>query len=324
MGDPAGVGPEVVVKAFQDGALTQFCKPFVVGDAGVLQKNAALLGVDVSIHAIRQVTDARFQPGQIDVLDLANVPPNLPSGKATVEGGRACAEYIQRAVELARNREIDAIATAPINKEAMHLGGFPFPGHTEFLAHLTDTPDSVLLMVGKKLRVVLATTHLSLKDVPGKLTTEGLEKTLRIVHDWLERYVSENPKIAVCGLNPHCGDGGIFGDEETKIILPAVESMKRQGVDISGPFSADALFPRARSGEYDVVVAMYHDQGMIPVKMESMGHAVNVTLGLPIIRTSPDHGTAYDIAGKGLASAYSLAHAVEVAAGLCKTAVKTQ
>ncbi len=323
MGDPAGVGPEVVVKAFQEGNLEQFCKPVVIGDAGVLQKNAARLGIDASIHSIRRVADARFQPGQIDVLDLDNVPPNLPQGRASAEGGRASAQYIQRAVELALDRQIDAIATAPINKEALHLGGFPFPGHTEFLAHLTDAPDSVLMMIGGKLRVVLATTHLSLKNVPGKLSAQGLEKTLRIVRDWLERHVSDNPKIAVCGLNPHCGDGGIFGDEETEIILPAVESMKREGVDIHGPFSADALFPRARSGEYDAVVAMYHDQGMIPVKMESLGCAVNVTLGLPIIRTSPDHGTAYDIAGQGLASAESLCRAIKVAAGLCQSAVKT-
>jgi 4-hydroxythreonine-4-phosphate dehydrogenase len=230
-------------------------------------------------------------------------------------------EYIRKAVELAMAHQVEAITTAPINKESIHLAGFPYPGHTEMLADFTGGNDVALMLAGKKLRVVLATTHVPLHAVRELITIERVAKILRLTHQWLSQYVTEAPKIAVTGLNPHCGDGGIFGDEEKTAILPAIEQLQQEGIDVQGPFSADALFARTPSGEYDAVVTMYHDQGMIPVKMESQGNAVNVTLGLPIIRTSVDHGTAFDIAGQGLASPDSLKVSLRFAANMARSAL---
>jgi 4-hydroxythreonine-4-phosphate dehydrogenase len=242
----------------------------------------------------------------------------LPIGRPTQEGGSAAVRFIHTAVDFARQQRVEAITTAPINKAGIHLAGFLYPGHTELLAEYTRAPNCALLMVSGKLRVVLATTHISLKDVGQHLTPERLLGTIRLTHQWLSRHIAERPTIALTGLNPHCGDGGIFGREEGNIILPAIRSAQAEGIRAEGPFSADALFPRAKTGAYDAVITMYHDQGMIPIKMESMGHAVNITLGIPIIRTSVDHGTAYDIAGKGVATYASLIEALRTAAGIAK------
>lgn len=317
MGDPAGIGPEVILKAFQKNEDLPF-RAVVVGDAAFLREADARFATGISIRSIPTVKEALFQPGTLDVIDLANVPASLPRGQASAAGGQASVEYIRKAVDLVMRREADAITTAPINKESLHLAGHLYPGHTELLAELTGGHDVALMLAGNKLRVVLVTTHVPLNEVKSLITCERVSRIIRITHRWLIQHVTETPRIALAGLNPHCGDGGIFGTEETTAILPALEEVRREGIQAEGPFSADALFPRARFGGYDAVLAMYHDQGMIPIKMESLGSAVNITLGLPLIRTSPDHGTAYDIAWQGIASPDSMKGALYMAARLLK------
>jgi len=321
MGDPAGVGPEIIVKAFQEEGGFPLCRGVVAGDAACLRSAAGQIGASVAIHPISSLAEARFQPDILDVLDLKNVSSHLVQGRACAEGGKASVDYIRRAVELTMNHEADAITTAPINKESLHLAGFCYPGHTELLADLTDAKDVALMLAGDRLRVVLATTHVPVHQIHSLITTGRVATTLRLTHSWLRKHVTERPKIAVTGLNPHCGDGGIFGDEEKTAIVPALETVRREGIEVSGPFPADAFFSRLKPNEYDAVVTMYHDQGMIPVKMESRGTAVNITLGLPILRTSVDHGTAYDIAGKGTASPESLKTAIRKAAALSRASL---
>ena len=319
MGDPAGIGPEVIVKAFQDDTLPLQCKAVVIGDARLLQATAKKYAPEVSIHVVDHPSEGWFQTCTIDVIDLKNVPENIPAGVPSVEAGKASYEAITTAVKLALNDEISAITTAPINKKSLHLAGHPFPGHTELLAHLTNSKQAALMMAGNSLRVVLATTHVPLEQVKPLITEERVLNTIRMTHEWLTRHVTDVPSIAVTGLNPHCGDGGIFGQEETDHILPALKIVQKEGIQASGPFSADALFGRPDSQKYDAVVCMYHDQGMIPVKMDSTGQAVNITLGLPILRTSVDHGTAFDIAGRGKACAENLKMALRTATRLSQS-----
>jgi 4-hydroxythreonine-4-phosphate dehydrogenase len=321
MGDPAGVGPEIILKAFQDEALFSLCQGIVIGDARFLETVARQMEIRLTIHPVSSPDQARFQPGVLDVLDLKNVPTGLQRGKATAEGGKASVEFIRHAVKLAMDQQVDAIATAPINKESIHKAGFHYPGHTELLADETKTPDVALMLAGDNLRVVLTTTHLPLHQVASQITRDRVLTTIRLTHRWLVRHVTETPKIAVTGLNPHCGDGGIFGDEETTAILPALATAKQEGMQVDGPFSADSLFIRNHFEPYDAVIAMYHDQGMIPIKMDSKGTAVNITLGLPILRTSVDHGTAYDIAGTGTACPDSLKFAVKAAIRLSRPTI---
>lgn len=322
MGDPSGIGPEVIVKALV--TPPEVCRTVVIGDAAWLQQYALQWAPQLAIRPIKNLHEARHQPGGVDVLDLHNVPENLELGRATAEGGEAAMEYIRKAVDLAMKQEVHAITTAPINKEAIHLAGFKYPGHTEMLADFTHTPEVALMMAGGTLRVVLATTHVPLSEVRNLLTRDCVLKTIRLTHQWLTQVGIEHPNIAVTGLNPHSGDGGIFGNEELKTIIPAIEAAQSEKIQASGPFSADALFGRIHETDYDAVITMYHDQGMIPIKMASMGRAVNITLGLPIIRTSVDHGTAYDIAGKGVANPDSLLAALNVAATLAKSALVSQ
>ncbi len=323
MGDPAGVGPEIIIKAFQDGDLFSLCQGMVVGDARFLEAIARQMGFQIAVHAISSLEQARFEPGTLDVLDLKNVPEDLQCGKATAAGGKASVEFIRRAVKLAMDHQVDAITTAPINKESIHKAGFHFPGHTELLAHETKSLNVALMLAGDNLRVVLTTTHLPLSEVASQVTEERVLTTIRLTHQWLKQHVTEKPKIAVTGLNPHCGDGGIFGDEETTAILPALATAQEEGLQVDGPFPADSLFARNQYKTYDAVIAMYHDQGMIPIKMDSKGTAVNITLGLPILRTSVDHGTAYDIAGTGTACPESLKIAVKAAIKLSRPTTVT-
>ncbi|MCH8156387.1 MAG: 4-hydroxythreonine-4-phosphate dehydrogenase PdxA, partial [Nitrospinae bacterium] len=306
------------VKVFQDESIHRFCRPLVVGDATCLRETALRFAPTLSIHSIASPGDASFTPGTLDLLDLNNVPANLPIGQPDPEAGKAAVEYIRTAVDLALNQQVDAIATAPINKESIHRAGFTYPGHTELLAEYTHTKNVALMLAGDALRVVLVTTHVPLDAVKPLITRTRVATTLRLTHRWLMEHVTESPRIAVTGLNPHAGDGGIFGEEEQTVIVPAMEEVRSEGIETYGPFSADALFARFEPGQYDAVVTMYHDQGMIPVKMANRGKAVNVTLGLPIIRTSVDHGTAFDIAGKGTASSDSLNFALRTAAHLAK------
>ncbi len=319
MGDPAGIGPEIIVKSLQK--LPAHCHILIVGDLGHLKKIASRLALNLNLVTVNSVAEAKLLKNQIAVFDLKNVPDSLPSGKASVEGGKASVDYIRFAVDLAIRQEVQAITTAPINKKSMHLAGFKYPGHTELLAELTNTPEVALMLAGKDLRVVLTTTHVALEQVKNLITKEKVERTIRLTDRWLKQIGIENPKIAVTGLNPHSGDGGIFGNEEKEIIQPVIESVQKNNFNVSGPFSADALFGRIYDYNFDAVITMYHDQGMIPIKMASMGQAVNITLGLPIIRTSVDHGTAFDIAGKGVASSNSLLEAIKVATQLSSSTV---
>ncbi|MFQ5671527.1 MAG: 4-hydroxythreonine-4-phosphate dehydrogenase PdxA [Nitrospinales bacterium] len=318
MGDPAGIGPEIIVKAFRDGEISRCSQSLVVGDAACLEQAAARYGAALRILPIHDARQARFDGAAIEVLDLRNVPENFPVARATAEGGKASMEYIRTAADLALQDRVDAITTAPINKKGIHLAGFTCPGHTEFLAEYTRTRDFALMMAGRRLRVVLVTNHIPLQKVPGAIDKNLVARIIRLTHRWLSRFVAPFPKIAVAGVNPHCGEDGIFGEEENAAIGPAISETQSEGIQVTGPHPADSLFLEARSENYDAVIAMYHDQGLVPVKMESMGRAVNLTLGLPIIRTSVDHGTAYGIVGRGEASPESLIEAVKTAASLCR------
>jgi 4-hydroxythreonine-4-phosphate dehydrogenase len=319
MGDPAGIGPEIIAKGFQNHPT--ICNCIIVGDAPFLSSVAEKFAPGLKTLPIKNVNEANFNGDVLNVLDLNNISSDLQQGIASAQSGQAAVEYIETATELALQNKVDAIVTAPINKEGMHLAGYPFPGHTEFLAKLTSSPDSALLMSGGKLRVVLATTHVPIYDVKELITEKLVLDKIRLTHQWLIKFVKEHPKIAVAALNPHGGEGGIFGDEEMNEINPAIEKARAENIDVTGPWPADALFARVESSDYDAVITMYHDQGMIPIKMASMGQAVNITLGLPIIRTSVDHGTAYDIVGKGEADPGSLMNAINTAANLADMAL---
>jgi 4-phospho-D-threonate 3-dehydrogenase / 4-phospho-D-erythronate 3-dehydrogenase len=324
MGDPAGIGPEVIVKAFQDDALPLQARTVVIGDARLIQATAKKYASEILVHTINRPDEGWYQTRTIDVIDLNNVPENISIGKPCAEAGQASYEAIQTAVDLALRDEVSAITTAPINKQSLHLAGHPFPGHTELLGHLTKSKQVALMMAGNTMRVVLVTTHVPLEEVKPLITPERVLKTIHLTHEWLMRHVTDVPNIAVTGLNPHCGDGGIFGKEETNCILPALKIVQTEGIQASGPFSADALFGRPDSQKYDAVVCMYHDQGMIPVKMDSAGQGVNITLGLPILRTSVDHGTAFDIAGRDKACAENLKMALRTAARLSQSTLSMQ
>jgi len=319
MGDPAGVGPEIIVKTFQDHSIYNSSCPFVVGDATFLRETVSWVAPDLSINLISSPQEASFAPGSIDVLGLRNISTTIIPGQPGPSGGKAAVEYIRTAVDLVLDHQADAVATAPINKESVHLAGHTWPGHTEMLAEFTGTKDVALMLAGDALRVVIATTHVPLDAVKELITRELVTTIIRLTHRWLLEHVTDSPNIAITGLNPHCSDGGTFGDEEHTVIIPALEVIRKEGINAVGPFSADALFAKLKPHEYDAVVTMYHDQGMIPVKMANRGSAVNVTLGLPIIRTSVDHGTAFDIAGKGCASPESLKSAIRSAAQFAQT-----
>ena len=322
LGDPAGIGPEIIVKAFQDEILTINPRILVIGNAKTLEKTAQQIAPEIQIHSIKTPGEGWYQPYTIDVIDLNNVSETLPTAQPSAEGGKASYEAIQKAVALVLKDEVAAIVTCPINKKSLHLAGHPFPGHTELLGHLTNSNEPTLMIEGGSLRVVLVTTHLPLDQVKSEISEKKVLQTIRLTHDWLQKNVTEVPRIAVVGLNPHCGDGGIFGQEETEFIIPALKAAQKEGILASGPHSADALFARAPSKKYDAVICMYHDQGMIPIKMNGMG--VNITLGLPILRTSVDHGTAFDIVGQHKASAEKLKLALKTAGRLSQSSLSMQ
>jgi 4-hydroxythreonine-4-phosphate dehydrogenase len=278
-GDPAGIGPEVAAKAAADPRVRAVCEPIVYGPS----------------------SSEHFAPG---ILSAA--------------AGRAAYDTLVRAVADAQRGAVQAIATAPVNKEAFRLAGLPWSGHTDLLAHLTGAPHVAMMFHSDALRVVLATVHIALADVPRQLTRESLEATISLTFKELPRFGIATPRIAVAGLNPHAGEHGLFGHEEEQTLAPAIAACRTRGIDVSGPFPGDTVFVRAHRGEFDVVVACYHDQGLIPVKLLAFGQAVNVTLGLPIVRTSVDHGTAFDIAGKGVADPESMVAAVLLAARLSR------
>jgi len=319
VGDPAGIGPEIVIKAVNDPAISDVCRPVLIGDFFHLDYVAEELGSVGDFHRFEKDKPS----GLIEIIDLPNVDhETLRFGSESAMTGRASAEYIERAVELWKAGTIDAIATAPISKNALKLAGYTYPGHTEFLAALTDTKDFAMSFFAEKLRVVLLSTHVSLKNAIELVTTDSLVKLIEFADRTLPDFIGKRPKIAVAGINPHASEGGMFGDEEAQHIEPAIEKCRSKGIDITGPYSPDTIFLRGYRGEFDLVVACYHDQATIAVKSLSFGASVNVTLGLPLIRTSVDHGTAFDIAGKNIADESSMKAAIRLAAEL--VAIRTK
>ena len=317
MGDPAGIGPEVVLKAVAEDEVQSVCVPVIIGDAQLLAHNARTLDLQCGYDIVRY--DERLPDCLSDpiIFHLDNIQGHVEPGIESGDAGKAAAGYIEAAVDLCAAGSIDAIATAPINKRALFLGGYSFPGHTEFLAHLTATEAYAMGFVAENLRIVLISTHVPLHEAIRLVTRERVEKTIRLADRELRRWGLERPRIAVAALNPHGAEGGLFGIEEASEIVPAVEACRvKDDINVRGPYSADTIFLRASRGEFDAVVACYHDQAMIPVKCLSFGEAVNVTLGLPFIRTSVDHGTAFDIAGKGIAEHSSMVAAIKLAAEL--------
>jgi 4-hydroxythreonine-4-phosphate dehydrogenase len=321
MGDPAGIGPEVCVKALASAEIQKIANCLVIGDRRFLRLGLKISKIEkIEINSIKKVSEAKFSPDTIDVLDLNNADPaKIKLGEISKAAGKAAVEYLNKAIDLAQTKEIDAIVTAPINKEAIHKAGFRFQGHTEILAARTKTKDYAMMFVADPLWVILATTHLPLREVSRHLTKNKILKTIQLAHETLSRVRGRKPKIGVAGLNPHAGEGGIFGKEEIKIIKPAIDEAKKLGINVEGPISPDAIFYLAKSGMFDIVVAMYHDQGLIPLKLLAFNRSVNVTVGLPFIRTSVDHGTGFDIVGKGWANPQSLMEAIKVAAHFSKS-----
>ena len=305
LGDPAGIGPEIIITALNSRRVKSVCTPVIIGDREVL----SLVAKKTSKTLSRSIEIINPLEGRSP--DASLIKP----GKLPKKWALAVVGYIEEAVRLAKEREVSAIVTAPINKGALHKAGFSFPGHTEFLAHLTGTKDYVMMLGGVRLKVALVTIHVPLKEVLRLVTAKEVFKVIRITDEALKkRFKIKKPKIAVAGLNPHAGEGGMFGDEEGRVIMPAVRRARRAGIDASDPLPPDTVFFRALNGEFDCVVSMYHDQGLGPLKLIHFEDGFNATLGLPIIRTSVDHGTAYEIAWKGVASAESMITAILTAA----------
>jgi len=325
MGDPAGVGPEIACKMFADKKIYEFCRPLVIGDSGCLNQGMQVGKVTLNVHSISKPHEGKFIRGTIDVIDLHNVDvKKLKMGEPQAMAGKACVEYIKRAVELATAGEIDAIVTGPINKKAMNMGGYKYSGHTELLADLTGTKDFAMLLVTGPLKVIHVSTHVSLIEAIRRVQKERVVTVIKLADQALKALGVANPRVAVAGLNPHAGEDGMFGNEEIETITPAVEEAKKLGINVTGPIAGDTLFLRAKKGEFDVVVAMYHDQGHVAIKMLGFELGVNVSIGLPIIRTSVDHGTAYRRAGLklGTGDPSSLIEATRLAAQMAKSRKK--
>jgi len=309
MGDPSGIGPEIILKSLFCSEIQSICSPVIYGDAEILNEAKKLTGIK----------------NELKIISVTNLDKNdLSIGNPSVKGGEASILYIREAVKQALEGIIDAIVTAPISKESIHLAGSIYPGHTEMLKDLTGARNVAMLFEGGDFRVVLVTIHCALSEVPKLITQDRVFDAIELTHNSLvELFNIPNPKIVVCGLNPHAGESGIFGNEEIEHIIPAVRKAKDLGIDVTGPLPADTIFYRARQGIWDAVITMYHDQGLIPFKMLSFDDGVNVTLGLPIIRTSPDHGTAFDIAWRGKANPSSMIAAIKVAVNLARNRAPT-
>lgn len=316
MGDPVGLGPEIIVSALDDPLVYDLCRPLILGDRAVMNKAINLMSKNLTVHTIESPDRGNYCHGTMDLMPLSDLKPeNLFPGTPTAETGKAMIDYITKGVDLAMAGEIQAMATCPITKTAMKLAGSKFHGHTELIAHRTGTKKIAMMMAGDRLKVVLVTIHIPLSQVASQLNQEEILTTIRLTSKALvERFGILNPKIAVAGLNPHAGENSMFGTEEEKIIAPAVKQASQEGLNVFGPFPPDTIFFNAANKKFDAVVCMYHDQGLIPFKMIHFSDGVNTTLGLPIIRTSVDHGTAYDIAWKGIADPSSLVAAIKMAA----------
>lgn len=323
IGDAAGVGPEIIVKALAEKEVYNICRPVVIGDLGIMKRAASIVGKNVTCRAIDDVVSGGHEFGQIDVIDLNNLPEDLPFAQVDPRAGKAAYTYVETAVNLALAGKIAAIATAPLNKDAMNQGGCHFPGHTEILAHLSNTKNYAMMLTGGSLRVIHVSTHLSLRQACEKVKKERVLKVIELADQAMKKIGIKEPRIAVAGLNPHSGEGGLFGTEEIEEIIPAIESAKALGLNATGPVAPDTVFYRAAvKKDFDIVVVMYHDQGHIPLKVLGFEEGVNITVGLPFIRTSVDHGTAFDIAGKGVANHMSMLESIRLAALMAEASAK--
>ncbi len=328
MGDPAGIGPEIAVKAFSNASIYQQCFPLLIGNAEVIKKAVDVAKVNLNVRAVSDVSEAKFEQGIIDVYDLAiENPDSINFGEVSAEAGDIAFRSVKKAIDLALEGKVDGTVTGPIHKGAINAAGHHFSGHTEIYAHFTNTPKYAMLLADEKLKVIHVSTHVSLREACDRVKKDRVVEVIQLLNEGLQRIGIQNPKIGVAGLNPHSSDGGLFGYEEEKEIIPAIIEAKNLGLNVEGPVPPDALYALANGGKYDGCVAMYHDQGHIPFKvvgfiwddktkaMKSV-KGVNITLGLPIIRTSVDHGTAFEIAGKGIASCDALLYAIEYAVKL--------
>lgn len=332
MGDPASIGPELCLRALSDEKLYEICSPVIVGDSCILERAGKIPGMpQLTIHPIERVRDARFTPGTLDVIDMRAVTQEeVPVGQVSANAGNAAFIYVKKVIDLALNGEVDATVTNALNKEALNQAGHCFSGHTEIYAHYTGTQHYTMLLAYEDVRIVHVSTHVSLREACDRVKKDRVLEVIRIAHKACMDMGIEHPRVGVAGLNPHCGEGGLFGREEIEEISPAIEAARAENIDAQGPVPPDTIFSKARGGWYDVCVAMYHDQGHIPLKMLGFVFdretkkwqavsGVNITLGLPIIRTSVDHGTAFDQAGLGTASPASLINAIRYAIGFAKT-----
>lgn len=317
MGDPSGIGPEIVLKSFLDEDIRKN-RLVVIGDFDIMRAMANKLEIQsFKLNKVKNIIDCQFSKDTLNIYDMDNVEiSKLEPGTVQAMSGNAAFEYVKKATELALAKEIDGIATAPLNKESMHKAGHLYPGHTEILAKFSGTKDYAMFLYDEALKVVHVSTHISLLDAIRNLRKERVATVIGLAHDTMTKLGYENPKIAVAGINPHAGEGGLFGDEEIREIIPAIELKVSEGLNVEGPVPPDTVFLKAKEGQYDVVVAMYHDQGHIPLKLLGFHSGVNVTVGLPIIRTSVDHGTAFGKAWKGTANESSMKEAIKLAVKL--------
>ncbi len=320
MGDPTGIGPEIIVKALSMQEPFQACRPIVFGDREVLLQTINRLSLPITLKPVDEIPEEGYLPQKIFLLPVGQLKlTSLRFGQPDRACGEAMGKYVEEAVKRVRSGRLDALTTCPINKQAMNAAGYLFPGHTEFLAHLTQASSVAMMFLGSRWKIVLVTTHLPLKEVSKWITADRILSTLRLTDEGMKTYFGiPHPKMAVLGLNPHCGEEGLLGEEEKREILPAIAQAKSLGMDVEGPFPADSFFDLSGRYAFDAIVSMYHDQGLIPIKMVDFKEAINLTLGLPFIRTSVDHGTAYDIAGKGVADPNNLVKAILTAANLSK------
>lgn len=315
MGDPGGIGPEVIVKALHKPGIRNLCVPIVIGNAEVMHQAVNLGRLPMKVRVISDLSDSVPDAGVIEVIEVRS-RLSAKKGAPSKSAGTAIVKYIKKALDLAMENEVAAIVTAPISKESLKLADHPWPGHTELLADLTHTKDYAMMFVSAKLKVILCTIHTALKNVPGKITEGLVLRTIKNAVLGMRMLGIKDPRIAVAGLNPHAGEAGIIGKEETLFIGPAVKKARKDGLDVTGPYPPDVVFHRAYNGDFDITVCMYHDQGLVPFKMLAFDSGVNVTVGLPVIRTSPDHGTAFDLVGKNKANPSSMIEAIKLACRL--------
>ena len=330
VGDPGGIGPEVTVKALAVPRVYEQCRPMVIGDASVVRDALRFTGLNLAVNAVDSPEKGIYKLGVVDVLDMGNMPiDQVQYGVVTAQQGRASFEYVAKNIELAMARRMDATVTGPINKAAINEAGFHFAGHTEIYAKMTGTRDYAMMLAEGNFRVAHVSTHVSLREACDRVTRERVLRVIELSHDALLKLGVANPRIAVAGLNPHCGEGGLFGTEEEREIMPAIADAVAKGMNVTGPVPPDTVFSKMAGGMFDLVVVMYHDQGHIPIKLKGFTYdektgqwgavaGVNITLGLPIVRVSVDHGTAFEIAGQGKANPDSMLDSIELAAWLAK------